>query len=206
MRLALASTLVIIAAASCSSGPPPPVDSRPYDATIVAFRKEKDDMFRTGRDSPLPAPARASFPGLAYYDIDPKYRVPAALAEDRSGPPVVLELQTSTDLRRQMRRVGTLSFALGDASYKLTAFADIDTPTMDRLFVPFGDLTSGNETYRGGRYLELERTPTGLYDLDFNRAYHPFCVYNSSYDCPIPPKENRLPVAIRAGEKLSAPK
>jgi uncharacterized protein (DUF1684 family) len=199
-------TLLVVAAASCSSGPPPPVDSRPYDAKIEAFRTEKDDMFRTGRDSPLPEPVRATFPGLVYYDIDPKYRMPAALAEDRSGPPIVLELQTSTDQRRQMRRVGTLSFALGDASYKLTAFADIDAPTMDRLFVPFGDLTSGNETYRGGRYLELERTPTGLYDLDFNRAYHPFCVYNSSYDCPIPPKENRLPVAIRAGEKLSAPK
>jgi uncharacterized protein (DUF1684 family) len=205
-RCAIGLGLLILAATSCSSGPPPPVDARPYDEQILAFRKEKDDMFRTGRDSPIPETGRASFAGLAYYDIDPKCRVPAALAEDRSGPPVVLELQTSTDQRRQMRRVGTLSFALGDASYKLTAFADIDAPTMDRLFVPFGDLTSGGETYRGGRYLELDRTPTGLYDLDFNRAYHPFCVYNSSYDCPIPPKENRLPVAIRAGEKLSAPK
>jgi uncharacterized protein (DUF1684 family) len=78
---------------------------------------------------------------------------------------------------------------------------------MARLFVPFGDLTSTvDETYKGGRYLDLDRTPTGLYDLDFNRAYHPYCVYSSDYDCPVPPRENRLAVAIRAGEKLGSPK
>jgi uncharacterized protein (DUF1684 family) len=73
---------------------------------------------------------------------------------------------------------------------------------MRRLFVPFGDLTNGAETYKGGRYLDLDRTPTGLYDLDFNRAYHPYCVYDPSYVCPVPPRENRLTVAIRAGERL----
>jgi uncharacterized protein (DUF1684 family) len=70
--------------------------------------------------------------------------------------------------------------------------------------VPFGDLTNGEETYKGGRYLELDRTPTGLYDLDFNRAYHPYCVYDISYVCPVPPRENRLTVAIKAGERLAA--
>jgi uncharacterized protein (DUF1684 family) len=56
--------------------------------------------------------------------------------------------------------------------------------------------------YPGGRYLELDRTPTGIYDLDFNRAFHPFCYYNPQYDCPYPPRENRLPVPVRAGEKM----
>lgn len=202
MQRWIAIVSLAVVAASCSSGPPPPIDTRPYDEQVLAFRKEKDDSFKLGKDSPIPEASRASFAGLAYYPIDPAFRVPGGLTEDRSGPPVVLELQTSTDQRRKMRRVGVLGFALGDTSYKLTAFADIDANTMDRLFVPFADLTSGTETYRGGRYLELDRTPTGLYDLDFNRAYHPFCVYNSSYDCPIPPKENHLPIAIRAGEKL----
>ena len=204
---ALACVTIILAGASaCTSGPSRPVDTRPYDEQVMAFRKDKDDAFRIGRDSPIAEADRATFPGLAYYPIDPSYRVPAALAEDRSGPAVLLELQTSTDQRRQMRRVGTLGFVLSGVPYKLTAFADIEAATMNRLFVPFADLTSGGETYRGGRYLELERTPTGLYDLDFNRAYHPFCVYNPSYDCPIPPKENRLPMAIRAGERLGTPK
>jgi uncharacterized protein (DUF1684 family) len=103
-----------------------------------------------------------------------------------------------------MRRVGTLNFTLNAQQYSLTAFAEEEDTAIRRLFVPFGDLTNTAETYGGGRYLELDRTPTGLYDLDFNRAYHPFCVFNSEYDCPVPPRENRLPIAIRAGEKLSA--
>src|SRR5438034_1354480 len=72
--------------------------------------------------------------------------------------------------------------------------------------VPFVDLTNGTETYPGGRYLELDRTPTGIYDLDFNRAFHPFCYYNPKYDCPYPPRENRLQIPIRAGERMSAAK
>ena len=82
-----------------------------------------------------------------------------------------------------MQKVGTLGFTLKQQTYQLTAFVDLDTNDVNRLFVPFGDLTNNKDTYGGGRYIELDRTPTGLYDLDFNRAYHPFCVYNSSYDC-----------------------
>ena len=68
--------------------------------------------------------------------------------------------------------------------------------------VPFHDLTNGTETYAGGRYLDLDRTATGIYDLDFNRAYNPFCLFNPTYDCPVPPRENRLTLPIRAGEKI----
>ena len=68
--------------------------------------------------------------------------------------------------------------------------------------MPFHDLTNRIETYGGGRYMNLDRTATGVYDLDFNSAYHPYCVYNETYECPIPPAENRLAVAIRAGERL----
>ena len=62
--------------------------------------------------------------------------------------------------------------------------------------------TSGTETYAAGRYLDLDRTVTGLYDLDFNRAYHPYCYYNPQYDCPYPPRENRLAIPIKAGERI----
>ena len=89
----------------------------------------------------------------------------------------------------------------------LSAFVEAGSQDMSRLFVPFRDLTSGTETYQAGRYLDLDRTPTGLYNVDFNRAYHPYCYYNSTFDCPYPPAENRLPIPIRAGERLppSAP-
>jgi uncharacterized protein (DUF1684 family) len=200
-RLLLAAT-VVAAAVSCTSGPPPPVDDRPYEEQVQAFRAAKDAMLRSSPESPLTPEAKAKFTGLPYYPIDPAFHVPARLHEDRSGEPVVIELQTSTDELRRMKRVGTLGFTINGATYSLTAFADANTNVVTRLFVPFGDLTSGTETYRGGRYLDLDRTPTGLYDLDFNHAYHPYCVYTPSYVCPVPPRENRLQVAIRSGERL----
>ncbi|HVL68287.1 MAG TPA: DUF1684 domain-containing protein [Vicinamibacterales bacterium] len=150
-------------------------------------------------DSPVPEPDRANFPPLAYYDIDPSYRVPASLTVVQGDQ--ILELSTSTQQRRRMRRIGTLRFTLKGQPLELTAFVDATTNDVRRLFVPFGDLTNGSETFPGGRYLDLDRTATGIYDLDFNRAYHPFCVFNPSYDCPYPPRENRLKIPIRAGER-----
>ena len=201
-RLAVVAAVVV--AAACTSGPPPPVDSATRQS-VLQWRADKDVMFKTADDSPLLPEDKAKFTALSYWPIDPAYRVPAGLTEDRSGPPVIIQLQTSTNQKRRMQKVGTLGFTLKQNTYQLTAFADLDARDVNRLFVPFGDLTNNTETYGGGRYIELDRTPTGLYDLDFNRAYHPFCVYNPSYDCPVPPRENRLQVAIPAGERLSGP-
>jgi uncharacterized protein (DUF1684 family) len=200
---------VLLAAVACTSGPPPPVtDAAAYERTVAAFRADKDAAFRApdNDQSPILPADRAAFPGLTYYPIDPKYHVPGFLKEERPNPPVVIELQTSTNTRRRMRKVGSLGFTLGTTAYTLTAFADVDLRTITRVFVPFGDLTNVDATYKGGRYLDLDRTPTGLYDLDFNRAYHPYCVYNPSYECPVPPRENRLTAAILAGERLAAAK
>ena len=108
---------------------------------------------------------------------------------------------TSTGQRRMMQRVGKLEFSVKGSSLTLGAFVEVGAPNFDRLFVPFTDLTSGSETYPAGRYLDLDLTKTGIYVLDFNRAYNPYCYYNKTYDCPIPPRENRLQVPVRAGEK-----
>jgi len=185
--------------ASCTSGPPP-VDTSSYAQQVLASRQQKDDAFRAAEDSPIPADQRAAFHGLTYFAIDPTYHVPAALAEDRSNPPQIITLQTSSTELQQEEKIGRLSFTIGGSTYTLTAFAE--EGNLARLFVPFRDLTSGHETYGGGRFLNLDRTATGLYDLDFNRAYNPYCVYNHSYVCPVPPRENSLPLAIRAGERL----
>jgi hypothetical protein len=101
-----------------------------------------------------------------------------------------------------MVRVGRLEFTLRGQPLSLSAFIEQGARDFNRLFVPFSDLTSGSETYPAGRYLDLERTPTGLYVIDFNRAYHPFCYYNEAYDCPYPPRENRLQIPLRAGERM----
>ena len=173
---------------------------RPYPEEIAARRAAIDEFMRESPQSPIPAARRSQFPALSYFSIEPDYRVPAELAVARGSE--VIEIPTSTGQRRRMRRIGTLNFMLRGQPLTLTAFAEAESGNMDRLFVPFGDLTNGTETYPGGRYLDLDRTATGVYDLDFNRAYHPYCVFNSEYDCPFPPRENRLRVPIRAGEKL----
>jgi uncharacterized protein (DUF1684 family) len=193
--------ILVLLAPGCTSGPAP-IDDRPYAQQLQAWRAQKDADLRSANDSPIPMTDRASFAGLTYYAVDPAYRVPALFTADPTGPPVTIELQTSQNGRQPMRRVGTLGFTLHGTPHKLSAFADVAARQVDRLFVPFGDLTNGSETYQGGRFLDLERTPTGLYDLDFNRAYLPYCVYNHSWECPIPPRENRLAIAIRAGERL----
>ncbi len=183
--------------ASCSHPP------ENYDTALNNARAAKDTMLRTSADSPVPAEKRANWPPLNYYPIDESYRAPAALKPPATSGETIT-MPTSTGERREMRRAGTLEFSIHGVPLKLSAFTDLENPKADRLFVPFGDLTNGKETYPGGRYLELDPTPTGLYEIDFNRAYNPFCAYNSKYDCPYPPPENRLKVEIRAGEKLPA--
>jgi uncharacterized protein len=180
--------------AACGS---PPLS---YQEEIASWHAEKDRFMRESSESPVPKERREAFPPLAYFPTNPEYRVPASLTVARADD--VIEMPTSTGQRRKMQRTGTLEFTLKGEKYKLTAFVEATEQDLRRLFVPFGDRTNGTETYPAGRYLDLERTATGIYDLDFNRAYHPFCLYNASYDCPIPPRENRLGTPIRAGERL----
>ena len=176
----------------------------PYEQQIAARRAEVDRFMRESPESPILEPQRATFPPLPYYPVNQEYRVPAALTI--AAPGDVMEMPTSTGQRRRMRRIGTLEFMLKDTPLKLTAFVEESDADLLRLFVPFFDRTNGTETYPGGRYLDLERTATGVYDLDFNRAYSPYCHFNPKYDCPVPPRENRLTIPIRAGEKLEATK
>jgi uncharacterized protein DUF1684 len=97
--------------------------------------------------------------------------------------------------------VGALEFTLKGQPLKLTAFNEVGTDP-GSLFVAFGDLTNATETYAAGRFMDLFRNTTGIYEVDFNRAYVPYCYYNPTYECPLPPPENRLKIPIRAGERM----
>lgn len=198
MRARVLLILIACGLAACSTQPPM-VD---HAVQVAADRAAKDAMFREAADSPVPRAELDRFVPLAYYAVNESYRTPAALAPIDAADAPVLEMPTSTGQRRQMQRAGKLQFTLQGAAYTLTAFVAADDPGRQRLFVPFRDLTAGTETYPAGRYLDLDRTATGLYDLDFNRAYQPYCYFDPQYDCPIPPEENRLPVPIRAGERM----
>jgi uncharacterized protein (DUF1684 family) len=187
---------ISVAFAACTS-PQPADDPADYISELSAARTQKDAAFR-GSESPVP-PSRANeFLPLDYYPVDPAYRVPGGLRLAEQRTPV--EMPTSTGQMRQMELVGTLEFTLQGQPLSLGAFVEAGQPPA-RLFVPFADLTSGTETYPAGRYLDLDRTATGFYVIDFNRAYNPYCYYNPTYECPYPPPSNRLKIAVKAGEK-----
>lgn len=196
-RFLYLSLSVVLATAACNPKPP---DERGYVERLAAARAEKDTFLRTSLDSPVPENRKAELLPLAYYPIDPEYNVPAALkpSDDTS----TIMMPTSAGTEDPMRKVGTLEFTVKGQTMTLTAFAPAAARTVDRLFVPFRDLTSGKETYPAGRYLDLDRTATGVYQLDFNLAYNPNCYFNIVWICPLPPRENSLPIAVLAGERV----
>ncbi|MEZ5415745.1 MAG: DUF1684 domain-containing protein [Vicinamibacterales bacterium] len=172
-----------------------------YVRKVAEERARKDEFFRSGQDSPVKPADQAKYLPISYFDIDPAYAAPATLR--LVEPRTRLVMPTSTGKQRDMERVGVLEFTLKGQPQKLTAFAEVGEQ-VSRLFVPFSDLTSGTETYPAGRYMDIDPQASGVYVVDFNTAYHPYCYYNADYDCPFPPSENRLKTPIRAGERLRA--
>lgn len=194
----IAAALILSCVSACSSGPSAPDDAA-YTTELSAARSEKDAAFQTATDSPVPADKRDAVLPLRYFPVDPNFAVPAALKLSEDRP--VFEMPTSTGALRRMQLVGQLQFTLQGQPRSLGAFVEEGTQQIDRLFVPFADLTTGKDTYSAGRYLDIQPTTTGYYTIDFNRAYNPYCAYNASYECPYPPPSNRLDVAVAAGEK-----
>lgn len=196
IRSAVVILAISIGGAACTLRPA----EEDYAAKIAAVRAAKDEGFKDGPESPVPADKKASLLPLAYFPIDENYAVPAALepAAERTR----ITVPTSTGKIRDLERIGALKFTLNGQALRLTAFIDVESPQVDRLFVPFADQTNGAETYAAGRYMELDPTATGIYVVDFNIAYNPYCYYSPEFDCPYPPKENRLEVPIRAGERV----
>lgn len=164
-------------------------------------RARKDEYFGEHPQSPIPRAERDDFEGLSYFALDESYRfeLPLEAFDDHE----TLTVETTTDGEREYLRWGEFRFDLAGEERTLTAYkAD---PTDDRLWVPFKDATNGEETYGGGRYLDLEgdeHHKDGRWELDFNAAYNPFCVYSEAYECPLVPFENHLDARVEAGERV----
>lgn len=141
---------------------------------------------------------RRSYPGSRWYPIDPAYRVVARLVP-REGGAAEMVVPDATGGRQKLTSQGTLTFTLLGETRRLDPVLDGDDPA-DQLVV-FRDLTSGPETYGGGRFVRAQRQPDGTFVLDFNRAYSPPCALTPYATCPLPPEQNRLRVAVRAGQK-----
>jgi uncharacterized protein (DUF1684 family) len=199
----ISAVLAASLGAACSSNPSIPADDAAAIKEIDAHRADLDRFMREDAASPIPANKKNILIPLRYYPPDTSFSVPAVL-NIKSGTRSVMEVPTSTGAPRRVELVGTLDFTLRGQKLALSAFVDEGTRQINRLFVPFADTTSGTDTYPAGRYLDLEPTATGIYTIDFNRAYNPYCAYNNTYECPLPPPSNRLKVAITAGEKLPA--
>ncbi len=166
---------------------------------VQRIRKEKDSYFGADSDSPIPEEERALFKGLKYFPPNADYQVKAHLSKFEK--PEVITMATSKGTIRQYLKYGLFQFELHGRKQQLHAYKAADDPTDHSLFVPFTDETSGKESYGAGRYLDIENQKRDDYILDFNLAYNPYCAYNEDYVCPVPPRENKLPIAVRAGEK-----
>ena len=145
-------------------------------------------------------PEMTSFEHLYYYPPDARYAVSSRLTE--LGEPEELVMLTSRNLEKTFYRFARIRFALDGQQHELTAFkVALEGDGSKMLFIPFRDATSGKETYGAGRFMEIEVPDEELFVFDFNRAFSPLCNYSPAYNCAIPPPENHLEVALRAGEK-----
>ncbi|MBU1493015.1 MAG: DUF1684 domain-containing protein [Actinobacteria bacterium] len=163
----------------------------------------RDALFRTHSQSPIPTGDRPGFLGLEYWPYDPGLRVVATVEASPGGR---LLLPHSGVGSTTGRAFGIAHFEIAMTPLRLTLY------WLDQygggVLLPFRDTTSGTTTYGGGRYLLDTAKGADLgHDgerviLDFNFAYHPSCVHDPRWSCPLAPPEGRLPVPIHGGERL----
>jgi hypothetical protein len=170
---------------------------------IKLHQLEQNILFQTKGKSPLKEVERKYFKDLPFFDIDLSFRVEATLTKTPSTS--FFQMKTTTDRLSDERVYAVLSFVLKGKEYHLNVYQGkqlmMQKGYEDYLFLPFLDDTNSETTYGGGRYLDL-RIPNGnKIIVDFNKAYNPYCYYNSRYSCPIVPSENYVPLKITAGVK-----
>lgn len=177
--------------------------SSAHTQAIRAFQQELNTEYQDPKRSPLSAEARQQFKGLPFFPVNDSLLVTAAFVRDSTSAPFLIS--TSNNRPRPYRKYGELRFQVNGKPQRLSVYQSLELLKVpeyaDYLIVPFTDLTNGFSSYGGGRYIDLRfaDVKTGRVQLDFNKAYNPYCAYSTGYACPIPPAENRLPVAIRAG-------
>ncbi len=166
---------------------------------LEGFRQRKDTFFKTHAQSPLSDAQKAVFEQLNYFPENPDLAMQLDIDTSGDGIGEIVTIGTVNGDAKQYARIGRVHFEVDGQPTTLSVFRE---QVRGHLFIPFRDLTSGTETYEVGRYVEPKLLPDGRLNLDLNLAYNPYCAYNTGWACPIPPFENMLKVAIRAGETL----
>ncbi len=200
------ASLLVIGALCCAVFLQPGYGRAPVDheSEVSKFRAERDREFRDPKESPLEAAELPLFKGLSYFKITPKFRVSAHFS--RTPDEKKFNMPTSSGITKVYVKYGELRFSLEGRDHVLAVFQSEALAKTEKyknyLLIPFRDLTSGKETYSGGRYIDFEIPASDEVTLDFNLAYNPSCAYSHRFNCPIPPRENRLNAKIKAGEKI----
>lgn len=171
-------------------------------ADIIKFQQKLNEEFRDPETSPLPDKYRKDFEGLDFFIPDTSYVIEAKLIRTPQAIPFMMP--TTTDRKSEKVVYGIAYFNLNGKARQLEIYHSkkrIVDDDEDYLFLPFTDLSNGEETYTGGRYISLSIPKTDAITIDFNRAYNPYCAYNNKYSCPIVPSVNHLDTQILAGVK-----
>ncbi len=168
----------------------------------LKFRTEKDSLFKYADWSPLTLQDRQTFDSLEYFPYDPSWRMILTLHRYPVPQSVTIQGTKEGDLR-PAEKIGYFEFQKDGKKCRLEVIKILPSAPQEQahLFLGFWDQTSGKETYPGGRYVDLEALDGNRFVVDFNYAYNPYCAYSHRYSCAIPPLENQLPVAVKAGEK-----
>lgn len=169
----------------------------------AAFQRKINSEYANPKESPLTKADLKKFKSLDFYTIDTDFCVKADFVRTPNEKPFAMP--TTTSRMPMYVKYGELHFTLKGKKCKLDVFQDMTLSKIaeykDHLFLPFTDLTSGDGSYGGGRYIDLTVPEGKTIIVDFNTAYNPYCVYNHTYSCPIPPEQNDLQVAVKAGVK-----
>ncbi|WP_316632545.1 DUF1684 domain-containing protein [uncultured Flavobacterium sp.] len=167
------------------------------------FQSKINSEYADAKTSPLMEEDLKNFKTLDFYPISGNYFVVAKF--EKAQDEKVFEMKTTGTRTPKYIKYGTLYFTLNNVALKLNVYRSIELSKTkeykDHLFLPFSDLTSGKESYIGGRYIDLKIPKGNTIAVDFNQAYNPYCAYNHKYSCPLVPLENDLKVEVKAGVK-----
>ena len=195
MRILL--SIVIIFSISCRE------EKRYQDVNLTEYQRQVNNYFKDASVSPLKPKDLKNFQGLDFFEFDSIYVVKAKIEETKESLP--FKMKTTTDIPADVRKYADLFFQITDKEFELSVYENLEYEGVEGyenyLFLPFLDETNENETYGGGRYLDLFLNGTDSIIIDFNKAYNPKCVYDENFSCPIVPRKNFLNTRIEAGVK-----
>jgi hypothetical protein len=180
-------------------------DKRPLVGE-TAYQQKLNASYKDATKSPLKKKDLKHFKGLDFFLVDSSYIVTAQLIRTENAP--VFKMATTTNRQPLYKEYGVLKFNIKGVNCKLTIYQSQDDlrdkKYKDYLFLPFTDNTSGNESYGGGRYMDVmisDIKADNTIELNFNNTYNPYCAYNDKYSCPLTPRKNHLNIEIKAGVK-----